>query len=111
MKARIPGAPQGGGNMMKQLQQMQEDVAKVQEEVEASEFNASSGGGMVEVVVNGKHEILSIKINPDIVEKDDVEMLEDFVMIAANEALKKASEAMEKGMEAAQGGLSIPGLF
>lgn len=110
MKARIPGAP-SGGNMMKQIQQMQEDMSRVQEEIEASEFSASSGGGAVEVTVNGRHEVLDIKIKPEVVDPEDVEMLSDFLIVAVNESIRKASEAMEKGIEQAKGGLSIPGLI
>lgn len=109
MKARIPGAPQGGNNMMKQIQKMQEDMERIQQEVEETTFTASAGGGCVEASVNGKHEVLSVKISPDVVDPDDVEMLEDMVMAAMNEALRKATEAMDQGMERAKGGLSIPG--
>ena len=110
MKARIPGAGKGG-YMMKKLQQMQEDMAKIQEEVENSEFSASVGGGAVEITVNGKHEVLKIDLNPDVVDPDDIDMLEDLLIAAFNESIRKASEAMEKGMSQAQGGLSIPGLM
>ena len=109
MKARIPGAPQG--NMMQKLQQMQEDIAKVQEEVENSEFTASVGGGAVEITVNGRHESVNIKLQPEIVDPDDIEMLQDLITAAFNEGVRKASEAMEKGIEQAKGGLSIPGLM
>ncbi len=110
MKARIPGGMDKGG-MMKRIQQMQEDMERVQAEVEASSFSASAGGGAVEAVVNGKHEVLSVSISPDVVDPDDVEMLQDMVIVAVNEAIRKASEAMDKGIEAAKGGLSIPGLM
>lgn len=110
MKARIPGA-QNQGNMMKKIQQMQADMERIQEEVEATEFNASAGGGAVEAVVNGKHEIVSISIQKDVVDPDDVEMLQDMLIVAINEAIRKASDAMDKGIESAKGGLSIPGLF
>lgn len=110
MKARIPGA-MDKGSMMKRIQQMQEDMERVQSEVEASSFSASAGGGAVEAVVDGKHEVQSITINPDVVDPDDVEMLQDMILVAVNEAIRKASEAMDKGIEAAKGGLSIPGLF
>lgn len=109
MKARIPGA--GGGNMMQKLQKMQEDIAKVQEEIEQSEFTSSAGGGAVEVSVNGKHEAVSVKLKPEVVDPEDIEMLEDLIIAAFNESVRKAAEAMEKGMEAAKGNLSIPGLF
>lgn len=110
MKARIPGAAQGG-NMMKKIQEMQENMERVQAEVEESEFSASSGGGAVEITVNGRHEVLSIKISPDIVDPEDVEMLEDFVLLAVNEAIRKSSQAMENALESAKGGLSFPGLM
>ncbi len=110
MKARIPNAP-SQGNMMKQIQKMQEDMQKMQEEVEASEFTSSVGGGAVEVTVNGSHEVLSIKMQPEVVDPEDIEMLEDLLISALNESIKKANDAMEQGMEKAKGGLSIPGLF
>ena len=110
MKARIPGA-QNQGNMMKKIQQMQEDMTRIQEEVEATEFTSSVGGGAVEVTVNGSHEVLSIKIQPDVVDPEDIEMLEDLLISALNESIKKANDAMDQGMEKAKGGLSIPGLF
>jgi len=110
MKARIPGAA-NGGNMMKKIQQMQEDMERIQNEVEASSFSASSGGGAVEATVNGKHEVLSVKISPDVIDPEDAEMLEDMIIVAINEAIRKATEAMDKGIESAKGGLSIPGLF
>ena len=110
MKARIPGA-QNQGNMMKKIQQMQEDMTRIQEEIEATEFTSSVGGGAVEVTVNGSHEVLSIKMQPDVVEPEDIEMLEDLLISALNESIKKANDAMDQGMEKAKGGLSIPGLF
>ncbi len=110
MKARIPGA-NNQGNMMKRIQQMQADMENVQQEVEATEFTASAGGGAVEVVVNGSHEIISIKIQPDVVDPEEIEMLEDLLIAALNESIKKANDAMEQGIERAKGGLSIPGLF
>ncbi len=110
MKARIPGA-QNQGNMMKRIQQMQEDMQNVQTQVESSEFSATAGGGAVEVTVNGSHEILSIKMQPDVVDPEEIEMLEDLLIAALNESIKKANDAMEQGLEKAKGGLSIPGLF
>ena len=110
MKARIPNAG-GQGNMMKQIQKMQEDMQKMQAEVEASEFTASVGGGAVEVTVNGSHEVLAVKMKPEIVDPEDIEMLEDLLISALNESIKKANDAMEQGMEKAKGGLSIPSLF
>ena len=110
MKARIPGA-QNQGNMMKKIQQMQEDMTRIQEEIEATEYTSSVGGGAVEVTVNGSHEVLSIKMQPDVVDPEDIEMLEDLLISALNERIKKANDAMDQGMEKAKGGLSIPGLF
>ena len=110
MKARIPGA-QNQGNMMKKIQQMQEDMTRIQEEIEATEYTSSVGGGAVEVTVNGFHEVLSIKMKPDVVDPEDIEMLEDLLISALNESIKKANDAMDQGMEKAKGGLSIPGLF
>ncbi|CDA20190.1 MAG TPA: nucleoid-associated protein, YbaB/EbfC family [Ruminococcaceae bacterium] len=110
MKARIPGA-QNQGNMMKKIQQMQEDMTRIQEEIEATEYTSSVGGGAVEVTVNGSHEVLSIKMQPDVVDPEDIEMLEDLLISALNESIKKANDAMDQGMEKAKGGLSIPGLF
>jgi len=110
MKARIPGGGKSG-DMMKKLQEMQENMGRIQEEIEATEFSASSGGGVVEATVNGKHELLSVKIQPDAVDPEDIEMLEDFVILAVNEAIRKSSEAMESALEAANGGMGLPGLF
>lgn len=110
MKARIPGA-QNQGNMMKKIQQMQEDMTRIQGEIEATEYTSSVGGGAVEVTVNGSHEVLSIKMQPDVVDPEDIEMLEDLLISALNESIKKANDAMDQGMEKAKGGLSIPGLF
>ena len=110
MKARIPNAG-GQGNMMKQIQKMQEDMQRMQAEVEASEFTSSVGGGAVEVTVNGSHEVLSVKMKPEVVDPEDIEMLEDLLISALNESIKKSNDAMEQGMERAKGGLSIPGLF
>jgi len=111
MKARIPGAANQKGDMMKKIQEMQENMALIQEEVEQAEFSASAGGGAVSVTVNGAHEMVSIELKPEIVDPEDIEMLQDLLIAAANEALRKANEAMEKGMEQAKGGLSIPGLI
>ena len=111
MKARMPGGAQGGGNMMKKIQEMQENMARIQQEVEATEFSSTVGGGAVEVIVNGAHEVTAINLKPEVVDPEDVEMLEDLIISAFNESIRKANEAMEKGMEKAKGGLSIPGLL
>ncbi len=99
------------GDMMRQLQQMQAQMENTQTEVEESVFSATAGGGMVTAEVNGKKELLSIKIDPEVVDPDDVEMLEDLVTAAINEALGKATKTMEDKMGALTGGMNIPGMF
>ena len=104
----------GGGNMnnlMKQAQKLQRDMEQAQKELESKEFEASVGGGAVVVKVSGKKELTSIKIKEEVVDPDDVEMLEDLVLSAVNEALKKAEEASSNQMGKLTGGLNIPGLF
>lgn len=109
MKARIPN--QGGqANMMKRLQQMQDDMARVQKECEEAEYQASAGGGAIDVKVNGKHQVVSVNIQPDVVDPEDVEMLEDLLVAAVNEAMRKADETMEREMGKITGGMNIPGL-
>ncbi len=109
MKARIPNAAQGG-NMMQKIQKMQEEMAKTQAAVEEREFTTSAGGGAIEVTVNGKHEIKAIKMQPDIVDPEDIDMLEDLLLASLNEAMRKADEAMESEMGKLTGGLNIPGM-
>ena len=98
-------------SMLKQAQKMQEDMATVQAELEQTEYSAASGGGMVEATVNGKHEVLSVKINPDVVDPEDVEMLEDMVCAAVNEAIRNAAADSEQKMGAITGGMNLPGMF
>ncbi len=98
-------------NVIKQAQKMQEEMEKVQEELEDKTVEATSGGGAVTVTVNGKKEIVSIKIQPEAVDPDDVETLEDLITVAVNDAVKQADEMMAEGMSAVTGGLNIPGLF
>lgn len=113
--ARGGGFPGMGGANMQQLarqtQKLQQQMAKMQEEIEAREFEASSGGGMVTATVNGKKELISIKINPGAVDPEDVEMLEDLVLAAVNAALTEASDTLDKEMGKLTGGLNLPGLF
>ncbi len=99
------------GNVMKQAQAMQERLAKVQAEVATKTVQASSGGGMVSVVANGGLEIVSVKIDPEVVKSNDTEMLQDLVVAATNEALRKAREMVAEEMKGVTGGLQIPGLF
>lgn len=104
----------GGGNMQqlaRQAQKLQQQMTKMQEEIEAREFEASSGGGMCTARVNGKRELLALSIKPEAVDPDDVEMLQDLVVAAVNEALREAGETMEREMGKMTGGLSMPGLF
>lgn len=101
----------GMGNLMKQAQQMQQKLAKMQEELGQKTVEASVGGGMVTVMVNGKNEVLRIKIEPQAVDPEDVEMLEDLVMAGVNEALRKAQEMVSTEMSKLTGGMKIPGLF
>jgi len=98
-------------SVIKQAQKMQEEMERIQGEIEEKTVEASAGGGVIEVVANGKKEILSIKIKPEAVDPDDVETLEDLVMVAVNDAIRKAEELMNEGMSAITGGLNIPGLF
>lgn len=98
-------------NMIKQAQKMQEQMLKIQEEAEEKQVSASSGGGAVTVTVTGKKQIVSIKIDPEAVDPDDVETLEDMIMAATNEALRQAEEMMAQEMSKVTGGMSIPGLF
>ncbi len=113
MKVRIPnsGGPGNMNQMLKQAQKMQADMAALQEDLENREFSATSGGGMVEVTVDGKHLIKSIKINPDAIDPDDAEMLEDLITVAVNEAIGNATKTSEEEMGAITGGLNMPGLF
>ncbi len=105
----FPGMP--GGNMqqmLKQAQRMQANIAKLQEELEAREYEASVGGGMVNVRANGKKELLSIEIKPEAVDPDDVEMLQDLVLAAVNEVLRKVEETSSAEMGKITGGLNLP---
>ena len=111
MKARIPNQGGSRNDMMLKIQKMQEDMARVQQEIEETEFSSSSGGGAVEVTVSGKHEVLSVKIKPDVVDPEDVEMLEDLLIASLNEAIRKVNDTMEREMGKFTGGLNIPGLF
>ncbi len=100
------------GNIMKQAQKMQKEMAKLQEELESKTVEATAGGGAVKVIASGKKEILEININPDVVDPDDVEMLQDLILAAINEALRKAEEMLSGEMGKITGGLGgIPGLF
>jgi len=96
---------------MKQAQQMQAQMAKMQEELEEKTLEATAGGGVVKVVVNGRQEFLDIKIDPEAVDPDDVEMLEDLILAAVNEALRKVQDMINQEMGKITGGMNIPGMF
>ncbi len=100
----------GMGNMMKQAQQLQAKMMKLQEELAEKTVESSSGGGMVKVTANGRQQILSIQIEKEVVDPDDVEMLQDLVLAAINDALAKAQEMVSSEMGKLTGGLNIPGL-
>lgn len=109
MKARIPGMAGGGqANMMRKIQEMQAQLEQKQAEIEATEFSASAGGGAVEVVVTGAHEVKAVNLKPEIVDPDDIEMLSDLIIAATNEAMRKAEDAMEQAMGALKSGLNLP---
>ncbi len=100
----------GLGNIMKQAQQMQRRMAELQEELENMQVEASAGGGMVTAVVSGKQQLLELKIDPTAVDPDDVEMLQDLVTAAVNEAIKKSQQMSQEEMGKLTGGMNIPGL-
>ncbi|MDI7260615.1 MAG: YbaB/EbfC family nucleoid-associated protein [Thermodesulfobacteriota bacterium] len=101
----------GFGNILKQAQQMHSKIAQLQEEMAGKTVEASSGGGMVHIVMNGKQEVLSIRIDPEVVNKEDMEMLQDLITASVNEAIRKSQEIMTEEMKKITGGLSIPGLL
>lgn len=107
----------GGGmmpnmnNMIKQAQKMQAEMEKMQAEMEETKFEATAGGGAVSATVSGKKELLEVKISPEACDPDDVEMLQDLIIVAVNDALKKADEASANQMGKITGGMNIPGLF
>ena len=115
MKVKIPNnGGFGGGNMqsmLRQAQKMQEDMAAKQEELEAREYDVAAGGGVVNVKINGKKEILSVKLSPKIVDPDDIETLEDLIVAAVNEGIKKVESVSSEEMQKITGSMNIPGMF
>ena len=101
----------GLGKMMKQAQQLQAKMAKLQEELAEKTVETSSGGGMVKVVANGRQQLVSIQIEQEVVDPDDVEMLQDLILAAANDALAKAQDMVSGEMSKLTGGMNIPGLM
>jgi DNA-binding YbaB/EbfC family protein len=112
-KGGFRGMP-GGMNqaaMMKQAQKMQQEMMRMQQELENTNYTAAAGGGMVKAVVNGKHELVDLQINPEAVDPDDVDMLQDMVIAAVNEAMRTADAAAQNNMSKLTGGLNLGGLF
>ena len=112
-KGGFRGMP-GGMNqaaMMKQVQKMQQDMMRMQEELEAKTYSASAGGGMVKAEVSGKNELVGLNINPEAVDPDDVEMLQDMIIAAVNEALRAAETDKNSNMSRMAGGLNLGGMF
>ena len=113
-KGGFPRGMGGGANMnqmLKQAQKMQEQMIKMQEELENKTYEASSGGGAVTVKISGKKELLEINLSEAVVDVDDIEMLQDLIIAAVNEGMRKASESSESELGKLTGGLNIPGLF
>ena len=114
MKARLPqgmgGGPQNMQNMLRQAQKMQENLENKKAELEEKEYVVTSGGGMVEITATGDHTIKAIGINPEVVDPEDVEMLEDMLVAALNETMRQIDEESERELEKVTGGLNIPGL-
>ena len=115
-KGGFRGMPGGMGGMnqaamIKQAQKMQQDMLRMQEEMENKTYDAAAGGGMVKATVNGKHEVVALEINPEAVDPDDVEMLQDMVIAAVNEAMRAADNEAANNMSRLTGGLNLGGLF
>ena len=115
MRANIPkgmgGGPQNMNAMIRQAQKMQEDMAALQEDLDAREYDISAGGGVVGVKINGKKEILAIDIKPEIVDPDDIETLSDILVAAVNEAIKRVEDTNSAEMAKITGNVGLPGLF
>ncbi len=116
MKARIPKNVNGGGaqnmnQMIKQAQKMQDQITELQEDIEARDFTATAGGGAVEVTLTGKKTIKSLTLKPEVVDPEDIEMLQDLIISAINEAVNNIETTTEAEMSKITGGVSLPGLF
>ena len=114
MRANIPkgmGGAQNMNAMLRQAQKMQEDMAALQEELDAREYDISAGGGVVTVKINGKKEILSIDLQPEIVDPDDIETLSDILVAAINEAIKRVDDTNNEELNKITGPMNLPGLF
>ncbi len=114
MKARLPegygGGKQNMNQLMQQAQKMQEEMERVQAELAETEYTVTAGGGMIELTMTGKHQVTAVKIDPDAVSPDDVEMLEDLFAAAVNEAVRVAQEDADEKLGAVTGGMGIPGI-
>ena len=114
MKSRVPkniGGAQNMNSMIKQAQKMQDEITELQNDIEARDFSATSGGGAVEVVVTGAKNIKALTIKPEVVDKDDVEMIQDLIISAINEAMADVEKTTEEEMNKITGGVALPGLF
>lgn len=115
MKARIPknmgGGAQNMNSMIKQAQKMQDQITELQEDIEVRDFSATAGGGAVEVVLTGKKTIKSLTLKPEVVDPEDIEMLQDLIISAVNEAVNNIESTTEAEMSQITGGVSLPGLF
>ena len=115
MKARLPkgmgGGPQNMNQIIKQAQKMQDDMKELQDRLDETEYVGESGSGLVKATVTGKHDVVALKIDPSIVDPDDIEMLEDLVAAAVNDAVTKAKAESEAEMGKLTGGLNVPGIF
>ncbi len=115
MKSRLPqgmgGGAQNMSGMIKQAQKMQDEMAKANEQIEQMEFSSTVGGGAIEIVMSGKKEVKSLTIKPEVVDPEDIEMLQDLLIAAYNEVIKKVEDTSSETMSKITGGLSIPGLL
>ena len=105
------GMPGGMNNLMKQAQRVQRQMEEMQKELEAKEFEGTAGGEAVKVIVTGKKQVVSVGLKPEVVDPEDIEMLQDLIVAAANEALRQIEEYHEQKMGGISGGLNIPGIF
>ena len=114
MKARIPknaGGAQNMNQMIRQAQKMQDQITELQTDIESREFSATAGGGVVEVTLNGKKEIKTLNLKPEVVDPEDIETLQDLIIAAINEAVNNIEATTETEMSKITGGVSIPGMF
>ena len=110
-KGKFGGMPANMNNMIKQAQKMQQEMLRAKQEIEEKEIDASAGGGAVSVKISGKKELLELNISPEVIDPDDKEMLQDLIIAAVNECMRKADEISAQQMSRLTGGMNIPGLF